>query len=182
MLIVVARHRETIAAWFEVKLARWPKIARHQPSIAGAFDGLARPNRLLRGALWLGLSWTLGLAFFLLVLRAFIPGAPLSWAAFGVGVLAFGIALPSSPGALGVYEVALVGALALCSVPSADSLAFAVAAHALSFVLTSVFGLVALVRQVPGGAGIADKAQSLLGSSESPVPEERPLPRTDDSP
>ena len=56
------------------------------------------------------------------------------------------------------------------------------AAHALSFVLTSVFGLVALVRQVPGGAGIADKAQSLIGSSESPVPEEKPLPRTDDSP
>ncbi len=173
VLIVVARHRKTIAAWFEVKLARWPRIARLPPIVADAFDGLARPSRLLRGALWLGLSWTLGLAFFLLVLRAFIPGAPLSWVAFGVGVLAFGIALPSSPGALGIYEASLVGALALCGVPSADSLAFAVAAHALSFALTSIFGLVALVRQVPGGAGISDKAKILLGNGESPVLEEK---------
>ena len=180
VLIVIARHREAIAAWFEAKLARWPKISRLPPSIASAFDGLAKPSRLLRGAFWLGLSWTLGLAFFFLVLRAFIPGAPVSWVAFGVGVLAFGIALPSSPGALGVYEAALVGALALCGVPSADSLAFAVAAHALSFALTSIFGLVALIRQVPGGGGITDKARSLLGSSGSPVPEEEPQRLSDD--
>ena len=172
MLIVVAHHRKIIVDWLEVKLVRWPKITRLLPSIAGAFDGLARPSRLLRATFWLCLSWLLGVVFFWLVLRAFIPGAPLSWAAFSIGVLAFGIALPSSPGAIGVYEAALVGALALCGVDSADSLAFAVTAHALSFAITSILGLVALVRLVPSGTGISGRTQSLLGDRDVPAPEE----------
>jgi uncharacterized membrane protein YbhN (UPF0104 family) len=87
-------------------------------------------------------------------------------------VLAFGIALPSSPGAVGVYEAALVGALALCGVASADALAFAVAAHGLSFAVTSICGLVALVRQVPAGRGVADRARRVLAERELPSTEE----------
>lgn len=166
VLLVVARRRELIIAWLEPKLAPRPRLAALLPRLEAAFDGLAKPSRLLRAACWLGLSWLLAVIFFWLVLRAFVPGAPLEWAAFGIGVLAFGIALPSSPGAIGVYEAALVGALALCGVASADALAFAVASHALSFAITSVCGLVALIRQVPGGAGIAHRTRSLVGSRE----------------
>lgn len=181
LLSGIARHRLRIAAWLEPRLARWPRLAGKLPDIARAFDGLAKPGRLLRGAGWLALSWALGLTFFLLVLRAFIPEAPLSWAAFAVGVLAFGIALPSSPGAIGVYEAALVGALTLCGVPAADSLAFAVAAHGLSFAITSIFGLAALIRQVPGGGGIAGKATSLLSESEAEASEGKSIGNGDES-
>ncbi len=167
VLLVVARRRELIIAWLEPKLAPRPRLAALLPRLEAGFDGLAKPRRLLLAACWLGLSWLLAVIFFWLVLRAFVPEAPPEWAAFGIGVLAFGIALPSSPGAIGVYEAALVGALALCGVASADALAFAVASHALSFSITSVCGLVALIRQVPGGAGIADRARSLVGSREN---------------
>jgi len=172
MLLVVAHRREAIVAWLEPKLAPRPRLSTLLPRLAAAFDGLAKPLRLLRAAGWLVLSWLLAVVFFWLVLRAFIPEAPLSWAAFGIGVLAFGIALPSSPGAIGVYEAALVGALALCGVDSADALAFAVASHALSFTITSVCGLVALIHQVPGGTGIAGRAKSLLGNREASAPKE----------
>ena len=167
ILLVVARHREAIVAWLEPKLAPHPRLAALLPRLAAAFDGLAQPVRLLRAAGWLALSWLVAVAFFWLVLRAFVPEAPLSWAAFGLGVLAFGIALPSSPGAIGVYEAALVGAMALCGVDSADALAFAIAAHATSFTITSVCGRVALIRRVPDGSGIADRARSLIGSREN---------------
>lgn len=169
-LLVIARRREAITTWLEPKLAPRPRLAALLPRLSAAFDGLANPRRLFWGACWLVLSWLLAVLFFWLVLRAFIPEAPLSWAAFSIGVLAFGIALPSSPGAIGVYEAALVGALALCGVDSARSLAFAVTSHALSFTITSVCGLVALVRQVPGGTGIAGRAKSLLGNREAPTP------------
>ena len=172
VLLVVARHRETLVGWLEEKLKRWSKIAAVLPRLAAAFDGLARPKRLLRATFFLGLSWLLGVSFFWLVLRAFIPGAPLSWAAVSIGVLAFGIALPSSPGAIGIYEAALVGGLALCGVDSANALAFAVTAHALSFSITSTCGLVALVRQVPSGDGVTGRARSLMNNNEMPTPEE----------
>jgi hypothetical protein len=86
--------------------------------------------------------------------------------------MAFGIALPSSPGAVGIFEAAWVGALVLCGADPASALAFAVAAHALSFVITSGCGLVALVREVPGGDGIARRALTLVASREIPASEE----------
>lgn len=171
-LILIARNRISIAGWLEPKLAGKPRLAGLLPKITAAFEGLARPRRLFRAAFWLVLSWLTGIGFFWLVLRAFIPGAPLSWAAFAIGVLSFGVALPSSPGALGVYEAALVGALALCRVDSTDALAFAIAAHAVSFAIPSICGLVALIRQVPGGAGISGRTQNLIDNGELAAPEE----------
>lgn len=171
VLLVVARRREAIVGWLQPRLAPRPRLAALLPKLAAAFDGLAKPRRLLRAGCWLVLSWLLGLAFFWLVLRAFIPAAPVSWAAFAVGVLAFGIALPSSPAAIGVYEAALVGALALCGVDSASALAFAVAAHALSFAITSACGLVALIRTASDGGGIARRTKSLLGWADAAASE-----------
>ena len=136
VIVMIARRRHAIAGWLEPKLGRWPLLAGLLPRLTTALDGLARPRRIVRAAVILGASWALAVVFFWLVLRAFIPQAPLSWAAFGLGVMAFGIALPSSPGAIGVYEAAWVGALVLCGADSADALAFAVAAHALTFSIT----------------------------------------------
>jgi uncharacterized membrane protein YbhN (UPF0104 family) len=171
-LVVIARRRHALAAFLEPRLARWPRLAGLAPRIAGALDGLARPRRLASAVLWLGLSWLLGIVNFWLVLRAFIPDAPLAWAVFGIGVMAFGIALPSSPGAIGVYEAAWVGALALCGADPARALAFAVASHALSFVIVCGFGLVALIREVPAGDGLVDRARMLLAGRTGPSGEE----------
>lgn len=161
-LVVVARSRHAIVARLGQIFANRPRLARLIPRLSEALDGLAQPRRLARAALILAASWALAIVFFWLVLRAFIPAAPLSWATLGLGVMAFGIALPSSPGAIGVYEAAWVGALALCGADPADSLAFAVAAHALTLGITSLCGLVSLVREVPDGTGIIQRAKSLL--------------------
>ncbi len=172
LLAVTARQRHRLVAWLEPRLVRRPRIAAWLPRVAAALDGFSRPRRLLGAAFWLAISWATAVLFFWLVLRAYLPAAPIGWAAFAIGVLAFGIALPSSPGAVGVYEAALVGALALCGVGSADALAFAVAAHGLSFAVTSICGLVALARQAPRGGGIAGRTQRVLAERELPAPEE----------
>jgi uncharacterized membrane protein YbhN (UPF0104 family) len=172
VLVVIAHRRHAIAGWLEPKLASRPRLAGLLPRLTSALDGLARPQRLIRAATILAASWALAVVFFWLVLRAFIPEAPISWATFGLGVMAFGIALPSSPGAIGLYEAAWVGALALCGADPANALAFAIAAHALTFSITSICGLVALVREVPDGAGIAKRARSLLAGRDLPAEEE----------
>lgn len=172
LLFAIARRRHVLVTWFEKIFARRPRLTRLLPRLTEVLDGLAKPGRLARAALILAASWALAVVFFWLVLRAFIPAAPLSWATFGLGVMAFGIALPSSPGAIGVYEAAWVGALALCGADPANSLAFAVAAHALTFGMTSTCGLVALVREVPNGAGIVQRARSLLKDRATPTNDE----------
>jgi uncharacterized protein (TIRG00374 family) len=172
VLIIIARHRAALAERIEPKLARWPRVAAQVPRIVTALGGLAQTRRLARAAAWLGLGWLLGITFFWLVMRSLIPGAPFVWAAFGIGVMAFGIALPSSPGAIGIYEAAWVGALALCGVDAAEALAFGVASHALTFTITSVCGLVALIRQVPGGEGVAGRTKRLIDDGDLAAPEE----------
>jgi uncharacterized membrane protein YbhN (UPF0104 family) len=172
VLVFVARRRGRLEGWLEPRLEQRPKMAAMLPRLTAALDGLAKPGRLLKAALWLGASWALAVVFFWCVLAAFVPSPPLSWAAFGLGVMAFGIALPSSPGAVGIFEAAWVGALALCGVGSSAALACAVAAHALSFSITSGCGLVALVRETPGGGGVFRRARALLASGEVSAGEE----------
>lgn len=172
MLVAIARHRHTIAGWLEPKLTARPRLGRILPKLVAALDGLARPQRLLRATTILAASWALAVVVFWLVLKAFIPEAPLSWAAFGLGVMAFGIALPSSPGAIGVYEAVWVGALALCGADPAASLAFAITVHAITWGFTSICGLIALIREVPRGSGFAHRARTMLAGRESPPREE----------
>ncbi|HSB00032.1 MAG TPA: lysylphosphatidylglycerol synthase domain-containing protein, partial [Anaerolineales bacterium] len=75
-----------------------------------------------------------------LLLAAFFPGAKLVWAAFSLGVAALGIAAPSSPGALGVMELAIVGALSLFGLNASTALAFAITAHLMQYLTTGVLG------------------------------------------
>lgn len=164
-LILIARRRHGVAAWIEPRVARWPRIAGLLPKLVAALDGLAQPRRLVRATLILGSSWALGVIVFWIAMRAFIPGAPLSWTAFGLGAMAFGIALPSSPGAIGVYEAMWVGALALCGADPASSLAYAIAVHTMTFSFTTLCGLIALIREVPGGTGFSDRAKQILTGS-----------------
>jgi uncharacterized protein (TIRG00374 family) len=172
-LVLVARNRLALAVWLEARLGRWPRLASLVPRAVAALEGFARPRRLARAALILAASWALAVVVFWLVMRAFIPAAPLAWAVFGLGVMAFGIALPSSPGAVGVYEAAWVSALAMVGADPADALAFAVAAHAMTFGITTLCGLVCLAREVPGGnGGVAAKARRLLAGRPTPVSEE----------
>lgn len=166
-LIVVARRRGAVVAWLAPQLERWPRVAALLPRLGEALEGLARPSRLARAAAVLGASWGLAVLLFWLAMRAFIPAAPLSWAAFGLGAMAIGIALPSSPGAIGVYEAVWVGSLTLCGADSSQALAFAVAVHAMTFGITTLCGLVALALEVPDGPGIGRRIQRLLTRSEN---------------
>jgi len=167
VLVVVARRRQALAGWFEPRIAHRPRLAGLLPKLMAALDGLAKPKRLVQAALILGSSWALAVVVFWLALRAFIPGSPLSWAAFGLGFMAFGIALPSSPGAIGIYEAMWVGALALCGADPASSLAFAIAVHAMTFGFTTICGLGALILEVRAGAGFSDRAKRVFAGKDS---------------
>ena len=82
--------------------------------VVAFFDGLGilTDGRLFLQALgWESINWLVAILQYYLFLRAFFPSPSLLWVIFALGVGALGIAAPSSPGAIGVFEAALVGAL-----------------------------------------------------------------------
>jgi glycosyltransferase 2 family protein len=80
------------------------------------------------------------------MLLSIAPNAPLWWAGFGDAVLAMGVAVPSAPAALGVFEGSLAGALSLVGVSFSLALGYAILMHFIQFVITGILGLWGLAR------------------------------------
>lgn len=90
--------------------------------------------------------WSLEVAAYLLVLRGFPIDLP-AWAAILAVVVAnFGIAAPSAPGYLGVFDAACSSALMALGQSPEVAVAYAVAVHLTLFLTVTSSGLVSLWR------------------------------------
>ena len=130
--------------------ARWPAIGQAIGSRLEAFlSGLTVLNdgrRFLKAVAWVLLNWAVVAVQYYVLLWAFFPDAKLLWGAFSLGVGALGIAAPSSPGAIGVLEFSLAGALALFGLNYSTAVAFALTAHLFNYVSNGILGGYALAR------------------------------------
>lgn len=115
--------------------------ARHV--LEGGIEGLGvlRDPRLALEVLWWAiLLWLMnGLAFWLGFQALALP-APFSAALFTQGLIAIGVALPSSPGFFGPFELAGKAGLALYGVSDASAVSWALGFHLLSFIPITVLG------------------------------------------
>jgi uncharacterized protein (TIRG00374 family) len=109
-------------------------------------DVLVNWRRFLKVILLMILNWGVAVIQFYVLLLAFFPQARLLWGAFTVSVMAFGIAAPSSPGAIGVMEIAIMGALSAFNLDSSAALAAALTAHLTNYLTTGVIGIFALAK------------------------------------
>jgi len=157
MIFILARNRQRVLDWID----RLSERSNNVKKLAGRrviafFDGLAilTDGRLFLKALgWMGLNWLTGILQYYLFLRAFFPQPGLLWALFALGIGALGIAAPSSPGAIGVYEAVLVGALVVFGLDASQSTAFALSMHVISYLVTGLLG----------GYGLYKDGESLSG-------------------
>lgn len=151
ILYIFARYQSRVLDWFERLGQRWPRpveLTRNSVrSFLSGLSALADGARFGRVLGWMALSWFLAVGNHYLVLRAFVPDAQILWMAFALGVAALGVALPSSPGSIGIYEAVFVGALAVFDVPYENALAFALVNHAIYVVVTGILGLYALAQE-----------------------------------
>ncbi len=147
-------------------LARWiPSALRRRVADASAqfLDSAAvlRRSRVLAPvAAQTIVIWVMNAAFYALVLRAVgVTGPGLLGALFVQGVVACAIALPSTPGAVGPFEAAVVLALAEWRVPVADALAVAVVLRGITTLTVSPVAALVLLRsrgsRIRQGAGPA---------------------------
>ncbi len=156
-LFVLARKREAAMGIFNRLAARRPRLQKLGerillPLLAGL--GILTDGWLfLRFFLWMLLDWLIGIAQFYVLVLAFYPQAPLFWASFGLGVQAFGNALPSLPGAIGTFEGAIVWALTLVSHDQNTALAVAIVGHLASYLVTGIIGIY----------GLSTEGETLMG-------------------
>lgn len=130
-------------------------------------EAFGRPKLILRAAFWNFIAWTcfwLQLWFLLNFIGA--PGA-IPVLLFVSGVVAFGVALPSSPGAIGVFEFAAVAGFLIMGYARETALSVAIVWHVLLLANTALFGGWALAREGSSIFELAGKAQSLLHNRQS---------------
>jgi uncharacterized membrane protein YbhN (UPF0104 family) len=156
-LYILARRREWALNLYNRLAAGRPALQKlGERFVAPLFAGLGILTDgwlFVRFFLWMILNWIIGIAQFYVLVLAFFPQAPLIWALFGLGVAAFGNALPSLPGAVGTYEGAIVWALTLVSHDQSTALAVAIVGHLASYLVTGVLGIY----------GLSTEGQTLMG-------------------
>jgi len=127
-----------------------------------ALKSIGRPRRLLNAAFWSLLAWTAVWVEFWVLMRMFGLNGSLVAPLFVSGVIAFGVALPASPGALGVYELAAVASMRVLGFNAEDALSVAIIAHLLQFLLTASIGAWGLSRQGLSLTDVAAKAHAFF--------------------
>jgi len=150
-LYVLARNRVWAMHIFERLSARWPTFQVRGGGFVGSFltglEGLTDGGLFIRVLFWMIIDWAISILQFYLLLVAFFPFPQPIWALFGLGAAAFGNAVPSMPGAIGIYDAALAGALTVVSGDPTTSLAATLVAHVFNYVVTGIIGAYALATE-----------------------------------
>jgi uncharacterized protein (TIRG00374 family) len=150
-LVVVAVPRFTRRVAQAVTHAALPERWAHRAMdlLEGLLEGLSAlraPRRLAVVVWWSVVLWVNNALSFWLAFKAF--GLTLSWGPALVlqGVIAFGVAVPSTPGFFGVFEGATRAALTLYAVPATAAASLAIGYHVCGFVPITLLGLWSLWR------------------------------------
>lgn len=140
-------------AWGERALARLVPFAGLRTRLLGLFRGvvaglapLGDPRALAVVVLWSLAVWGANALSFHLTFIAFDIPVGFGGALLLQALLAFGVAVPSTPGYAGVFEAVIVAALSLYAVPRSLAFAYAVTYHVTTFVPIVVLGCLSLAR------------------------------------
>jgi uncharacterized protein (TIRG00374 family) len=110
-------------------------------SLLTGFSALRSPGRFARIVGWAVALWMVNALAFHIGFRAVGIEAPFAAAVFVQAIIAIGVAAPSTPGFVGVFEFFAVQGLALYGVPSDLAFSWGLGFHFISFIPITVIGL-----------------------------------------
>lgn len=120
------------------------KFGARLRSLGGGFASglgvLREPKLAAEVFAWTVLHWLTNAAAFWLGFKALGITAPFAAACFVQGIVAVGVAVPSSPGFFGVFEATAAAGLKLYGVPESVALSWGIGFHILSFIPITVMG------------------------------------------
>jgi len=150
-LYILARSNQWALNLFHKLSARWPALQKFGGSfLESFFAGLSVLTDgwlFIRFLFWMTLNWALAIVAYYFIIRAFFPQADVIWAMFGLGMAAFGGAIPSAPGAVGTFEGAIVFALTRFVPDESTALAAALAMRLYNYINSGVIGGIGLARE-----------------------------------
>ncbi|MGH7530204.1 MAG: lysylphosphatidylglycerol synthase transmembrane domain-containing protein [Gemmatimonadales bacterium] len=144
LVALVVVHRP--APWVALlgRLSR--RLARWAEGIIAGLTVLKHPARFGAVVGWTFLQWLVNAAAFAVCFRAFGLDVPLEAALLVQGIIGFGVAVPSTPGFVGVFEAATRITLAIYGVDATLAVSFALTYHVTTFVPITLLGLWSLSR------------------------------------
>jgi uncharacterized protein (TIRG00374 family) len=110
-------------------------------AFAGGLSVLRSPRRFGAVMLWTALHWLVNAFAFWLGFKAVGISVSLSGAFVVQGLLAIGVAAPSSPGFFGVFEAIARVSLAMYGIPEDQAVAWGLGYHILTFIPITLIGL-----------------------------------------
>ncbi|MBV6450413.1 MAG: hypothetical protein MHPDNHAH_01137 [Anaerolineales bacterium] len=157
MMYILARNNKWALDLFHKLTARIPRLQKLGGSfLESFFAGLSVLTDgwlFVKFLFWMALNWGIAIVAYYFIILAFFPQANAIWAMFGLGMAAFGGAIPSAPGALGTFEGAIVFALTRFVPDESTALAAAIAMRLYNYINSTVVG----------GIGLAREGQTLSG-------------------
>jgi uncharacterized protein (TIRG00374 family) len=170
LLYLLARNQGWALQRYDRIAGRFPKLQRliGQQQLTAFFTGLASltdGRRFLKVILLMLVNWGIALLQFFVLLRGYVPDSQFLWAAFALAVMALGVAAPSSPGAVGVLEASVIGALSVFGLDPSVTLAVALTAHLSNYLTTGLIGAYALARDGQSLAGLYQDVRKISFST-----------------
>ncbi len=122
------------------------RLARIIEGIRQGMTVLASPGRIAGTILWSLALWTLSALSFRVMFSAF--GIPVDYpgALLMQGLIMFGIAIPSTPGYVGAFELPIIAVLTLYGVDRNLAAAYALTYHVTTFIPITMLGAWSVVR------------------------------------
>lgn len=153
VLVALAFRPEWGRGWAGWVLGRLPGV--DEAPWLERFDGLVEGLAALRSArraaglmAWSVVTWVLTVGFYVAILWAFLDQPTVVEAGFLTATTGLGMALPSSPGAMGVFHSIARYALQLpFGVAPETAVVVAFASHTFQYVMMSLLGVIGLVHQ-----------------------------------
>lgn len=149
-LFLIAQNREKVSGWVE-KVSSQNKFLNKYiaPQINKLMDGLStltNAKQFILSFFWVFCSWVMWVIVYDFLVWQLVPGAPWWTGVFVGAILALGVAIPSAPAAVGVYEASMTAALVIVGANESAALVYAILIHVLQFTISMIFGLWGLIR------------------------------------
>lgn len=150
-LLVVHRPAPWLALFGRVARRLLPpapaeRVVHWADGIVAGLAVLKNPVRFAGVVLWSLVLWLTNAAAFAACFRAFGLHVPLEGALLLQGVIGFGVAVPSTPGFVGVFEAATLLTLTVYGVDSSLAVSYALTYHLTTFIPITLLGLWSLSR------------------------------------
>ncbi len=138
------------------------RVAHAAEGLIAGLEVLRNPGRFVGVVLWSLVLWLVNGASFAVCFQAFGLAVPPESALLLQAIIGFGVALPASPGFVGVFEAATRATLAIYGVDATRAVSYALAYHIGTFFPITLLGLYSLSRmrlhlaELRGAAGATD--------------------------